>query len=586
MVEEKNIPNTAASLHARNRRRALLRAGLIIVIIVLVNILVSGFFYRIDLTQEKRFSVSTPTKELLREQEDVVFFRIYLGGDLTPNLQRLQTSTTELLDQFRVYANDNVQYDVFDPFSIPDENNRNAFIKELDDKNVYSIQFYASATDEASVKYVFPFVSVTYHDKEITIPLIDRGSMTLPLTPDSDPSVSISLLEYKFTKAIRQLTETHKPYIAFIAGHDELNRLEVKDIAVSLNELYSVTQIDLESDSTFEIPVECKAIIIAKPLTAFSERGKFIIDQYIMRGGNVLWMIDPVIADFDSLYTNNGQFMAVDRDLNITDMLVQYGARVNSNIIQDKQCTHINVPVRNGEEFIQRPWPYNPILNNFNLRNPISKNVDALEGKFVSTVDTIATPGIQKTILLRTGSLSRYLKTGAPINFNIVDDRYAPTDDMYNKPYLPVAVLLEGNFQSAFSTLKPTTERMHAAGIGYQDTSVLTKGRFSRQIVIGDGDLLKNYVDKNGQADVLGINYIERHIFGNKDFALNCVEYLCDRSGLIETRAKEVKLRPLDKQKASNNRLQWQLLNIIAPLLILYLFGAVYHFIRNRKYAS
>lgn len=572
--------------YKKNRRRALLQLLLLIGIVVVVNILLSSFFYRIDLTEENRFSLSEPTKHLLKEQDDILFVRVYLAGNLTPNLKRLQQSATEMLDQFKNYGGDNIQFDVFDPFSIPDEENQTEFIKQLEDKGVLSVQFFESATDEASVKYVFPFISINYKDQEIVFPIIDRGTMPLPLNPDSDPSVSISLLEYNFTKAIRQLTVVEKPYVAFIAGHGELNRFELNDLAGSLNELYNVTQIDLEDDSTFEIPRECKTLIIAKPLISFSMEGKFIIDQYIMQGGNVMWLVDPVIAEFDSLYSGSGQFMAIDRELNITDMLVQYGARINSNIIQDKQCTHINVPVSNGENFIMRPWPYNPILNNFNSNHPISKNVDALEGKFVSTVDTIAVSGIKKTILLTTSGLSRYLTTPARVNFNIVDGKFAPTDAQYNKPNLPVAVLLEGNFSSAFKSLKPTANKLHQSGFGYQDTKFLEKGLPSKQIMIGDGDLIKNFVGDDGKPDMLGINYIERYIYGNKDFAMNCIEYLCDQDGLIATRAKEVKLRPLDSQKVGENRIQWQLLNMIAPLFVLYLFSGIYFFIRNRKYAS
>lgn len=572
--------------YKKNRRRAILQLLLLIGIVVIINFLLSGFFYRIDLTEENRFSLSEPTKTLLEEQEDILFVRVYLGGNLTPNLKRLQQSATEMLDQFKNYGGDNIQYDVFDPFSIPDEANQTEFIKQLEEKGILSVQFFESATDEASVKYVFPFISINYKDVEIAFPIIDRGTMPLPLNPDSDPSVSISLLEYNFTKAIRQLTVAEKPYVAFIAGHDELDRFELNDIAGSLNELYNVTQIDLEDDSTFEIPRECKTIIIAKPLSAFSMEGKFIIDQYIMSGGNALWLVDPVIAEFDSLYSGNGQFMAIDRELNIMDMLLQYGARINPNIIQDKQCTHINVPVANGENFIMRPWPYNPILNNFNRNHPISKNVDAVEGKFVSTVDTIAVPGISKTILLSTSGLSRYLTTPARINFNVVDNKFAPTDAQYNKPNLPVAVLLEGKFPSAFKSLKPTAARLHQNGFGYQDGKFLESGIGSKQIMIGDGDLIKNFVGEDGEPDMLGINYIERYIYGNKDFAMNCVEYLCDQNGLIATRSKEVKLRPLDDQKVGDNRIQWQLLNMIAPLIILYMFSGIYFFMRNRKYAS
>ena len=570
----------------KNRRKSLLQLILLIAIIILVNVVATGFYYRIDLTQEKRYSISEPTKELLKNQEDIISVQIFLAGNLTPNLKRLQTATTELLDQFGNFADDNIQYSVFDPFSIPDENNQMKYIAGLEKKGVYSIQFLESTTDESSMKYVFPFATLSYHDQELSIPLIDRGSMPLPLTPDSDPSVSISLLEYTFTKAIRELTQTEKPYISFISGHGELNKFELNDVAGALNELYNVTIIDAEDDSTFEIPLECKAIVVAKPITAFSVKAKYVIDQYIMKGGNVIWLIDPVIADFDSLYTGQGQFIATDYELNLTDMFVQYGARINSDIIQDKQCTNINVPVANGTNFVQRPWPYNPVLNNYNQSNPISKNIDAVEGKFVSSVDTINVAGIKKTILLSTSSQSRALKTPVRVNFNIVNEKYAPTDAQYNKPNMPVAVLLEGKFSSAFKSLKPTAKQLHGMGFGYQNGGFIEYGVEAKQIMIGDGDLIKNNVDKTGKPDVLGRNYIEQYDFANREFFMSCVEYMADKSGLAETHGKEVKLRPLDAQKTGENRIQWQLINIIAPLILLYIFSGIYLFIRNRKYAS
>ncbi len=570
----------------KNRRRALLQLGLLIVIILLVNVVATGFYFRADLTEEKRFSLSEPTKDLLQQQEDIIFIQVYLSGNLTPNLKRLQTSTAELLDQFSNFANGNIQYDVFDPFSIPDENNQLKYIAELEEKGVYSLPFLESTTDESSMKYVFPFVTITYHDQELTVPLIDRGSMPLPLTPDSDPSVSISLLEYTFTKAIRQLTQMEKPFISFISGHGELNKLELNDVAAALSELYDVSMIDIEDDSTWEIPIQFKVIIVAKPLSAFSTEAKYIIDQYIMKGGNVIWLIDPVVASFDSLLRGNGQFIATDYDLNLTDLFVQYGARINSDIVQDKQCTALNVPMANGNNYAKRPWYYNPVLNNYNQNHPISKNIDALEGKFVSTIDTIPVAGIKKTILLSTSTQSRSLKTPVRINYNIVNEKYAPKDEQFNKPNLPVAVLLEGAFTSGFKSLQPTAKQLHGLGFGYQDGAYIQQGIAAKQIMISDGDLIKNYVDTTGRPDILGRNYIEQYDFANREFFLSCVEFLTDKSGLIETHGKEVKLRPLDDQKIKEDRIQWQLINIIAPLVLLYLFSGIYLFIRNRKYAS
>ena len=399
-----------------------------------------------------------------------------------------------------------------------------------------------------------------------------------PLSPLYDPTSAISLLEYKFSKSIRLLSETKRPDIAFIEGQNELDTLEVQDIAISLSELYNMYRIDLPNSDYIDTLYD--VVVIAKPRSAFSEEDKYKLDQYLMYGGRILWLIDPVIAEFDSL-RSTGEFTSVDYPLDIMDQLIQYGARVNNNIIQDKQCSHIKVPY--GNTFQDRPWLYNPVITGFNKQHPISANIDAVEAKFVSSIDTTAVPGIRKTILLTTSANSRFLMSPARINYNIVQSQYMPTDEQFNKPNLPVAVLLEGEFPSAFSTRKPTAKAMERRRLGngpYAERSIPTK-----QIVVSDGDMIRNYVDADGKIYPLGANNIERYIFGNKDFLMNCIEYLTDNTGLMETRAKEVKLRPIDKEQVEANRTQWQLINIGAPVLLIYLFSGIYNYIRNRKYA-
>lgn len=566
------VDNTAQ--YIRNRRRALLRLLLLAAILVLLNVACQQIFYRIDLTQEKRFSLSEPTKELLRNQDDIIYVKIYLSGDLTPNLKKLQQSTVEMLKQFQAYGNELIQYEITNPFDISDEKNLAAYIKELEADGIYSIPFGVADKEQSSRSFLFPYAEINYHGKNKTVMLIDQIQ---PLSPVYDPTVAISLLEYKFSKAIRLLSDKSKPSIAFIEGHGELDTLHVQDIALALNEMYTVYRLDLPN-SDF-IDTTYNTIIIAKPRNSFSDADKYKIDQYLMYGGNILWLVDPVIADFDSLkYT--GEFTSVDYDLNIMDQLIQYGARINTNIIQDKQCTNIMVPF--GNTFQPRPWLYNPVITGFNRKNVIVKNVDAIEGKFMSSVDTLQVAGIEKTILLTTSPASRFLVSPARINYNIVQSQYMPRDEQFNKPELPVAVLLEGNFTSAFSARKPTAQLMQQNRLG--NGVFKEKGLPAKMIVIGDGDLIKNNVDPQGKIYPLGANNIEKYIFGNKDFLLNCIEYLSDVSGLMETRAKEVKLRPLNAEKVEADRTQWQLINIAAPLFLLYLFSGIYNYIRSRKY--
>ena len=571
MVNEVSI----SSGFERNRRRAMLRLLLLVLIIVLLNVVLSRVFFRLDLTQEKRYSLSTPTKELLEEQSDIVFVTIYLAGDLTPNMQQLQTATVEMLKQFKAYGHDNIQWEIQNPFDITDEVNLGKFIQELEDRGVYSIPFGSADKEQTSRSFLFPYANVNYKGKDLSLLLLDQVQ---PLSPLYDPTSAISLLEYKFSKSIRLLSETKRPDIAFIEGQNELDTLEVQDIAISLSELYNMYRIDLPNSDYIDTLYD--VVVIAKPRSAFSEEDKYKLDQYLMYGGRILWLIDPVIAEFDSL-RSTGEFTSVDYPLDIMDQLIQYGARVNNNIIQDKQCSHIKVPY--GNTFQDRPWLYNPVITGFNKQHPISANIDAVEAKFVSSIDTTAVPGIRKTILLTTSANSRFLMSPARINYNIVQSQYMPTDEQFNKPNLPVAVLLEGEFPSAFSTRKPTAKAMERRRLGngpYAERSIPTK-----QIVVSDGDMIRNYVDADGKIYPLGANNIERYIFGNKDFLMNCIEYLTDNTGLMETRAKEVKLRPIDKEQVEANRTQWQLINIGAPVLLIYLFSGIYNYIRNRKYA-
>jgi ABC-2 type transport system permease protein len=571
----KEATQHAQSNFERNRRRSILRLLLLIAIVVLINILLSGFFFRIDLTQEKRYSLSDPTKELLREQEDIMFVTIYLAGDMTPNLQQLQTATVEMLKQFKAYGNDNIQWEIMNPFDIGDEVLLGKYIQELEAKGVYSIPFGSAEKEQSSRTFFFPYASVTYKGSEMTLLLLDQVQ---PLSPTYDPTVAISLLEYKFSKSIRLLSNPNKPDIAFIEGHNELDTLEVQDIAISLSELYNIYRIDLPKSDYIDTLYD--VVVVAKPRSTFSEADKYKLDQYLMYGGSILWLIDPVLAEFDSLrYT--GEFTSIDYPLEIMDQLIQYGARVNNNIIQDKQCTNVRVPY--GNTFQDRPWIYNPVLTGFNKKHPISQNVDAIEGKFVSTIDTTAVPDIQKTFLLTTSANSRYLMSPARINYNVVQTQYMPKDEQFNKPELPVAVLLEGSFPSAFSTRQPTAKTMERNRLGNGPFAM--RSLPTKQIIISDGDMIRNYVDAEGKIYPLGANNIERYIFGNKDFVMNCIEYLNDNTGLMETRAKEVKLRPIDEEKVEANKTQWQLINIAAPVLLIYLFSGVYNYIRNRKYS-
>jgi gliding-associated putative ABC transporter substrate-binding component GldG len=571
MVNEKRV---------RNRRLALLQLLLLVGILVAVNWLGSVYYARFDLTAEKRFSMAEPTRDLLRNLEDIVAVTVYLDGSLPPNLARLQEETLRLLQQWEREAGGNLVFRIQDPNAISDRDNRLAFYKQLQERSLFPVEFRASAAEGEglSQSYVFPYAELEYQGGEPeAIVLLDYPQPVL--TPQYDPEAAVAMLEYNFARAIVRATRRIKPRIAFVEGHGELDTLEVLDLEYALREFYRVDRFDLHTIN--QIDTGYKALIVAGSSRPYSNVNKYKLDQYIMRGGSVLWCLDGVQAEFDSL-RRRGEFFTQPFPRQMEDMLFQYGARINENLIQDRQCARIAVPMGNSGQFENRPWPYDPILTNVNPGHPITRNLDAIEGRFVSTVDTVLVPGVRKTVLLSSSANARFLPDPVRVRFNLLVTPLS--DEQYNRSNLPVGVLLEGSFPSAFRSIRSLATQFSSRGVG--GDAFLTSSVPTRQIVLGDADLVRNAVAPDGRIAPLGLNNIEQYIFANKDFALNCVEYLTDEGGLMESRAKVVRLRPLDPLKVSETRNYWPFFSVIAPVLILLLFGGIYNVLRFRRYGQ
>jgi len=383
---------------------------------------------------------------------------------------------------------------------------------------------------------------------------------------------SVELLEYKLAYAIKNSTTSGKYKIGFIEGHGELSEAEVADISTHLSNFYQVDRIDLPAQ--IKISRTYKAIIIAKPRKEFSEKDKFKIDQYIMYGGKVLWLVETLNAEMDSLQKNQ-LFVTIPYPLNLEDQLFKYGVRINQNLIQDLQCNPIPVVINeNQTEMFE--WHYFPVVIS-NNKHPIVNNLDAVMCKFANGIDTVRAKNIKKTILLTSSKYSRVLFS--PVRVHLTKHKPPPTQ--FNKPYQPIAVLLEGEFESVFKRrLKfQTLQMLDSLKMDFKEKSVPTK-----MIVISDGDVIKNDVSRNNQIYPLGYYKFTRQTFANKDLILNCIEYLCDEEGLIEARSKEIKLRLLDKIKIREEKLKWQLINIFIPVILIAIFGLGYNFVRKRKY--
>lgn len=548
-----------------------------LLIIIFVNIIGSFVYTRFDLTSEKRYTLSDATKKLVKNLDDIVYFKIYLEGDFPAGFRRLRNETREMLNQFRAYS-DNIEYEFINPSDGSDKKYIKNLYQQLVEKGLQPTNLQVKNNQGGtSQQIIFPGAIVTYKGRELPLQLLNSQ---IGIAPEAVLNNSIQSLEYNVASVIKKLSVIDKPKIAFLEGQGELDSYETGSIASSLAEYYSVERIAI--NQKLKSLDKFKAIIIAKPDSVFQDKDKFIIDQFIMKGGKVLWLIDPVFASMDSLQKTN-ETMGIANDINISDMLFKYGVRLNYNLIQD--LTAMPIPIKTGNLGAQAqldylPWYFFPLIMP-SKNNPIINNLNAIKFEFASSIDTIESKDIKKTILLTTSRYSRTLRTPVLISLDIL--KKEPETKLFNKPELPVAVLLEGEFHSVFKNRIPE-EIANNKEIDFRTKSVA-----NRMIVISDGDVIKNQLQKyNGSLYPLPLGYDKytRETLGNKDFIMNCVDYLCDETGLISVRSREIKLRLLDKTKYSNNKVFWQVLNTGLPVLLIFVFALIQSFFRKRKYGK
>lgn len=559
----------------RNKKRDLLALGLAIALLMMLNYVGSFVFHRFDLTTEKRYTLSDATKNLLKNLDDVVFVKVYLEGEFPAGFKRLRNETKEMLDEFRAYSDNNIEYEFINPSASSDKKVQNEVHKQLYKKGLDPTNLEIKDENGTSQQIIFPGALVSYKGHELSWQLLKTQ---MGRSPEAQLNNSIQSLEYEFASCIRNLTVNIRPEIAFIAGHDELDTLAVQDIADALSEFYTVKRVVINAQ--LKALEKYDAIIVAQPDSSFTDKDKFIIDQFIMKGGKALWLIDPLYTSPDSLRRNGGT-LSVPYNLRLDDMLFKYGARINPDLVVDMQSSVIpvNVAMRGQPANIQmKPWIFSPLILPTG-NHPIVKNLDVIKMDFVSSIDTVSSKGIKKTILLQSSKYSKSIISPVRVDLRMVN---MPQDEKrFNNPYRNVAVLLEGKFESLYKNhLDPRIAKDSA--IGFKEDGVETK-----MIVIADGDAIRNDIDYRSQKALpLGYDKYTNQTYGNKNFLLNCINYLCDDSGLIGVRARELTLRLLDKKKLKNERLKWQLMNTGLPLLALVVFGIIYNIRRKRKYSS
>jgi ABC-2 type transport system permease protein len=569
MVKEKKNSGTG------NKRKNIFSLLILIAIIILVNFVGSGFFKRFDLTSEKRYTLAASTRALLNNIEDEVYLKIYLEGDFNPSFARLKNETREILDEFRAYSNNHIQYEFITPGEGLTREEAQNIEKQLYDKGIIPEEVTERKKDKTLQTRIWPGAIISFKGKETAWQIFRRQD---GINPEQNINNSVEELEYSLTNAIRKLQRDKKPEVTFIQGHGEIDTLHQYRFMQALSEYYTVNQTVISGKLNGLKGSD--AIVISQPDSAFNDKDKYIIDQYIMQGGKVLWLIDPMDVNHDSL--RKGYTIGINRPLNIEDMLFKYGVRLNPVLVQDLQCGSIgiNTGFQKGQPKIELfRWLFSPVVTTDNA-HPIVKNLDAIKFDFLSTIDTISSAkGIKKTILLKT---SRYTKTQpSPVRIALAMVRMQPKESQFINSYQPVACLLEGEF-SSFVEFRIPSRLLNDSSFKYLD-----RGKKTKMIVVADGDVARNdFMRSTGEMPPLGYDRYTKMTFANQTFLLNCVNYLLDDEGMLQLRSREVKLRLLDVKKINLHRTKWQVVNVLIPILIVIGFAIVQFYLRKRKYSQ
>ena len=573
--------------HRKNLKRShWLEMGVTVLIVLSVNIIDHFLYARLDLTSEKRYTLSDATKKLLKEVDEPLLYRVYLDGEMPSDFKRLQNETKEMLNQLRAY-NRNISYEFVSPNSFGTDDERRVFFQKLSEKGIQPAQVQMKGDNGVTNLLLLPAADVFYKGRETTVQLLQNQQYVGQADLLNN---SIQNLEYALTSPIRSLSKGMKQSIGFLQGQGELNGGMLYDIQRALQEFYSLEYVTIDGqiqsltshhknskDSTYRFINKYDLLIVAKPTETFSEKDLFILDQYIMYGGKVLWLIDPLNADIDSLATH-GQMLATRYPLGLDEMLFNYGVRVNPNVLMDIRCRPIPLPVSivgDKPQYRFCPWYYFPEIVPLS-EHPIVRNLDLIKTDFVSSIDLIDND-IRKTVLLSSSEYTRVKNAPAMIDLN--DARIEPDQRLYNKSHLPVAVLLEGEFKSTWRN-RLTPELMEQEAIGYREVSEPTK-----MIVISDGDIIKNRYDANsGRILPVGYDTYTETLYANKELLLNAINYLVGDEGLMDSRSRSVTLRKLDANKTRERRTFYQVINIIVPLLLLGAAATIITIVRKKRY--
>ncbi|MCU0419808.1 MAG: gliding motility-associated ABC transporter substrate-binding protein GldG [Cyclobacteriaceae bacterium] len=542
-----------------------------ILLAVVLNQLAALYFFRLDLTEEKRFTIKAPTKELLAQLPEDVFVEVFLAGDLNPGFTRFQKAIAETLEEFRIYSRNRVKFVFTDPAQARSEQDRQEYFRYLAAKGVLPLPVFETKNGQRVEKIVFPGALISYAGQE-------RGVMLFKANRSERPqevlNQAIEGIEFELANAIQLLSADQVPTVGWVTGHDELDTLRSAGFRRALAEKYLVQDVSLARPGQLQAPA---VLIVAKPRTAFSEGEKYHLDQFLMKGGRALFLLDRLEASMDS--ASREDYFAFPYELNLDDQLFRYGVRINPDLVQDRMAAPypiVTSAVGGKPQITPMEWPFFPLVNVY-ANHPATRNMDAVVLRFASTVDTIRAAGVKKTPLLFTSPYARTL--GAPVKVSVNDLRQAVQAEVFNQGPLPVGYLLEGTFTSLY---KNRFAPKNVDPAGFREASVPT-----RMIVVADGDIARNEVNwRQGRAQPLGYDPVSEYTFANKDLLMNLVAYLVDAKGVINARTKEIKIRPLDKERINTERTYWQFLNLLLPWLLLVGVGVALAFWRKQNYSK
>lgn len=557
-----------------NKSKALKQFGIVFLILIGINFLSHFFFKRFDLTQDKRYTLSETTLNIIKTVDSPLYIDVYLEGNFPAEFKRLQNETKQLLEEFSAY-NSNIVFQFKNP--IEKEEMRVEVMKQFYERGMQPLSITVEDKGKQSQEVVFPWAQATYGDKFTKVSLLKN---LMGASTEEKVISSVQHLEFGFAEAINKISKEKQKKIAVIKGNGELHDAFIADFVKSVRESYYIGTFTLDSVATqptqsLEALKKYDLAVIAKPTEAFSESEKQVLDQFIMNGGKTIWLVDAVAADMDSLVENqNGTILAAQRELNLTDMLFKYGIRMNPVLVKDEYATPLMLLTgREGSETQkqQYTWKFAPFIYPTST-NPIVKNMEGIKFEFASPIELLKND-VKKTVLLSSSEYSKTVGTPTPISLDMVTEETTP-EEYEGKGLLPVAVLLEGKFKSAYQNRV----------LPFEDKTFQSEGKDNKMIVISDGDVIKNQLDKGAPLE-LGFDKWTNQLYGNKDFLLNCVNYLLDDNGLINIRSKDVDLPLLNKEEVYKNYTTAQMITVGLPIVLLAIFGFLFTFLRKRKYS-